>query len=245
MTEDDLDIFICAHKDFNVPVSSKVYKIIDSRQITVNLPLDDKFYSELYHMKYVYDNIPLKKYVGFCQYRKYFPFLDDIPDMDAVFEKNDCIITSILDLNTDNRKFYATIGNAEDLFLVESVVLNKYPDYYGTTHAYFDSKKLIPGNMFIMRSEDFRKYCEFVFGVLEGYLDTVGLDIRQRIWDRRDLYLKSYYPNSTFEYQYRIGGQMAERLTGVFIFKNFKTVRTVGMKITENKYDGIEEIRDS
>ena len=244
MVEDDLDIFICTHKDFNPPVSSKVYKTVDSRQINVNLPLDDKFYSEVYQMKYVHDNIPLKKYVGFCQYRKYFSFLDDIPDIDGIFETNGCIITSVIDLGTDIRKHYSTVGNVEDLFLVESIVLNKYPDYYDATHAYFGGTQLIPGNMFIMKSEDFMVYCEFIFGVLEEYLDIVGLDIKQRIWDRRKFYIKDYYPNNTIDYQYRIGGQMVERLTGAFIFKNFKNACCVGLKVTENKYDGIEEIRD-
>ena len=245
MIEDDLDIFICTHKDFNAPVSSKVSKTIDSRKIATNLPMDDKFYSELYQMKYVYDNIPLKKYVGFCQYRKYFSFLDDIQNVDKIFETNGCIISSLIDLGVDIRRHYATVGNVEDLFIIESIVLNKYPDYYDAVHTYFDRTQLIPGNMFIMKAEDFRRYCEFVFGVLEEYLNIVGVDIKQRILDRKGLYLKNYYPNNTFEYQYRIGGQMAERLIGAFIIKNFKNVCCVGLKITENKYDGIDEIRDN
>ena len=79
--------------------------------------------------------------------------------------------------------------------------------------------------------------------MLDEYLDIVGTDITKRIWDRRKYYLKTYYPNSSIEYQYRIGGQMGERLTGIFMHKNFTNIGTVGLKITENKYkDG--ESRD-
>lgn len=243
MDTENLDIFICTHKDFEPVVKSEVYKTIDSRKITANLPLDDKFYSELYHMKYVYDNIGLKKYVGFCQYRKYFSFVDEIPDLELLFKDFDCIIASVMDFDVDLRTQYSKVGNVEDLFIVESIIMNKYPEYYKTAQNYFDGKQLIPGNIFIMKSEDFKKYCEFIFGVLDEYLDIVGTDIMQRIWKRRKYYLKPYKPNSTFEYQYRIGGQMGERLTGIFMHKNFNKIGTVGLKITENKYD-VNEIRE-
>ena len=157
MEQENLDIFICTHKDFEPVVKSDVYKILDSREFNANLPLDDKFYSELYHMKYVYDNVNLKKYVGFCQYRKYFPFLDELPDFEKLLSDFDCIITSVMDFDVDLRIQYSTVGNVEDLFIIESIIMNKYPEYYGTAKAYLDGKQLILGNMFIMKSEDFKK----------------------------------------------------------------------------------------
>lgn len=236
MNEENIDIFVCTHKDFEPVVKSEVYKILDSRSIKANLPLDDKFYSELYHMKYVYDNVKLKKYVGFCQYRKYFSFLDEFPDFEKLFSDFDCIIASVMNFETDLIRQYSTVGNVEDLFIIESIIMNKFPEYYEVAKAYLNGKQIILGNMFIMKSEDFKKYCKFVFGVLDEYLGIIGLDITQRIWNRKQYYLKGYYPNNTIEYQYRIGGQMGERLTGIFMHKNFANIGTVGLKITENKY---------
>jgi hypothetical protein len=39
------------------------------------------------------------------------------------------------------------------------------------------------------------------------------------------------------EYQYRIGGCLADRLTTVFIYGNFKHIKPYDVIITENKYN--------
>ena len=67
-----LNIFICTHKDFVYTVHNDIYKIINAREIDANLPLKDAFYSELYHFKYIADNLELPEYVVFCHYRRYF-----------------------------------------------------------------------------------------------------------------------------------------------------------------------------
>ena len=68
------------------------------------------------------------------------------------------------------------------------------------------------------------------------YLDIIGTDIKKRIEDNKEKYLKDFSPNNTVEYQYRIGGYLAERLTNVFVEKHFKKIKTYGVKITEFKY---------
>ena len=49
--KNDLNIFICSHKDFENPVKSKCYRVVDVRTNKIKKinGLDDKFYSELYH----------------------------------------------------------------------------------------------------------------------------------------------------------------------------------------------------
>ena len=91
--------------------------------------------------------------------------------------------------------------------------------------------------MFIMKSEDFIKYVDFVWGVLEELLKVIGTDINKRIEENKDKYLKSFSPNNTVEYQYRIGGYIGERLTNVFILKHFKKATMYPVNITENKYN--------
>jgi hypothetical protein len=48
--------------------------------------------------------------------------------------------------------------------------------------------------------------------------------------------LKDYEPNNTVEYQYRIGGYLAERLTNLFLLTHFKKIKTYPVVITENRY---------
>lgn len=234
--DNNIDIFICTHKDFTPTVKSGVYKVIDTRTIKANLPLDDKFYSELYHFKYVYDNVELKKYVGFCHYRRYFDFLDNIPNMDEIINECECIVCYPMDVG-DIKGHYAACHNIEDLEIVENIIKEKYTEYYDMCELFLKGHWLVPYNMFIMKSEDFKEYCEFIFGVLNEYLNVVGTDISKRIEDNKEKYLKAFYPNNTVEYQYRIGGYLAERLTNIFIMKKFKKMKIYNVIITEDKYN--------
>ena len=47
---------------------------------------------------------------------------------------------------------------------------------------------------------------------------------------------KNIYPNSEIDYQYRIGGYLAERLTNVFIIKKFRKIKAYKVELTEKKY---------
>jgi hypothetical protein len=234
----DLDIFICTHKDFKPPVISSQYKIVNSRDIDRKYNgLDDRFYSELFQYFYVAENYKLKKYVGFCHYRRYFSFMDNIPNIDEIFKDNEIIIGKPKTYKPSVREFYARCHNIEDLNIVESIIKEKYNEYYDVFEVYMGQDKIIQNNMFIMRREDFLRYIEFVKGVLDEYLKIVGTDIYKRIEDNKDKYLKNFSPNNTADYQYRIGGYLAERLTGVFIMKNFKRARGYEIKVTEKKYN--------
>jgi hypothetical protein len=95
---------------------------------------------------------------------------------------------------------------------------------------------LIPYNMFIMKREDFKEYIDFIFSILDEYLKIVGTDINKRIESNKDKYLKKFYPNNTVEYQYRIGGYIAERLTNLFMMHKFKKIKTYPVIVTEDKY---------
>lgn len=233
----NLDIFVCSHNDFNQVVTSDTYTVINSNDIKddVDLPLDDKFYSELYHFKYVHDNIQLKKYVGFCHYRRYFDFLDEIPDMNERFSKFDCIVSKPLIFKDTIYEHYNKTHNIEDLELVGKIIKKKFPSYYNAFETFTNGNIFVPYNMFIMRRGYFKKYIKFVFTILNEYLKIVGTDINKRIEENKDKYLKDFYPNNTIEYQYRIGGYIAERLTNVFLMKNFKKMKIYDVIITEEK----------
>ena len=107
---DNLDIFIGTQKTFTPIVTNSAYKIIvGNHEIENNsnlelikcnndLKLDDRFYSELYMLYYVSKNIELPKYVGFCHNRRYFSFLDNIPNMDEIFSEYDALCAKKIEL---------------------------------------------------------------------------------------------------------------------------------------------------
>jgi len=243
-TPENLDIFICTHKPIKPLVSNSIYKVANSSRInndTAPNGLKGSFYSEIMTYLWINKNYNIKDYIGFCHYRKYWTFMDDVPNMDAIFKEFDAIVAKPIKLNCSVYENYDECHNAEDLDIVEKIVNEKHSEYSPAFKAMKDAKLLIPYNMFIMRKQDFIDYCEFIETILNEYLEVVGLDIVKRIEDNKDKYLKDFYPNNTIEYQYRIGGYLAERLTNVFMINRFKRLKWYEVKITEGKYKKIDE----
>ena len=231
-----LKIYICTHKEFEPIVHNEAYKIINAREIEPKLPLKDDFYSELYQFKYVADNLELPKYIGFCHYRRYFDFLDDIPNLDEILNEFDCIVASPLTFKNTVKEQYGKLHNIEDLYIIGGIIADKYPEHVKMWNVFINGNIFIPYNMFIMKSDDFKEYIKFIFDILDEYVKIVGTDINKRIYDNFEKYIKVTYPNNTVEYQYRIGGYIAERCTNLFLMTHFKKMKTYPVIITENKY---------
>lgn len=248
--KDNLDLFITTFKDFMPSVTSKCYKVIHGNNTvkscgylpivdcTGSTELDDKFYSEIYMFKWLVKNYKLREYVGFCQYRRYWEFLDRVPDMDELFSKNDIVTVKKLKFKSNTLAQYQASHNAEDLLIVRDIVSVKYPDYTKAFSDFLSHNEMYPYNMFIMRREDFIKYVGFLTGVLDEYVSIVGRDINKRILSNASKYIKPYVPCNTLEYQYRIGGYLGERLTSIYIMKNFSRVREYDIIKTLKKYRG-------
>ena len=80
--EDELKIYICTHTDFEPVVHNPVYEILDARNINGDMTddgLPGSYYSELMTYRYAARYMQLPEYVGFCGYRKYFKFMDNVP----------------------------------------------------------------------------------------------------------------------------------------------------------------------
>jgi hypothetical protein len=244
----NIDIFIGTQKTFTPQVSNEIYKIIvGNHEITNNSNLqliqckhdsilDDRFYSELYMLDYVSKNVELKDYVGFCHNRRYFSFLDEIPNMEEIFDKYDAIVAEPITYKITIKEQYEMFHNIEDLYVIGGIIADKYPSYSNVWHNFINGNILIPYNMFIMRKDDFKEYINFIFSILDEYLNIVGTDINKRIYDNFEKYIKDFYPNNTVEYQYRIGGYISERLTNLFMMHKFKIMKTYPVIVTENKY---------
>lgn len=243
----DIDMFISTHKDFVKTVNDESYRVMSNNDklqlasdyINCNhemMGLDDKFFSEIYMYDYVAKNIDLRKYVGFCHYRKYFSFLDNIPNMDDIFSKHDVVLAKSMRFMYPVKRQYELCHNIDDLMIVGKIIKEKYNEYADAYDSFINGNTMHPCNMFIMKKEDFLEYMGFINGVLNEYVKMVGTDIYKRINDNKDKYIKKFYPNNTAEYQYRIGGYLAERLTNVFVLKKFKNVMTYPIIVTEKKY---------
>ena len=231
----NLDIFICTEGKINPPVKNDAYRIVSKEKLTKkdmglrttqvkkgNLPLDDSFYSILWHMYHVWKNVKTAEYVGFCHSNLYFGFLDDVPDMEKAFEEVDAIVTNPIDFAKPVFQQYAESHNVKDLELVGEIIKEKFPDYESAYTYTMENSKFIPNNVFIMKKTDFNEFCEFAFGVLDEFLKKIGTNIEKHIQENLDNYTTT---NKSVIYQSKIGGFLGERLLNVFINKKFKNVR--------------------
>ena len=180
-------------------------------------------YSELTAMYWAWKNLkklyPDVKYVGLCHYRRFFAFdeqkffVPDIPasedsishyklDTDKIIrtlESGKIILVKPYTFPYSVKAHYCICHISDNYRATQEVIREKFPDYYD---AFLDvmehSNKLSARNMFIMKWEDFERYCEWLFAVLS--------------------YIEADYSINPKPEQRRLF--MSERLLNVYIRKN-------------------------
>lgn len=256
MNKNKLDIFICSYKKFNNPVHNEVYKILSVGNNTElqgeNIIRDDTgdnissmngFFSELTGIYWVWKNYDIKDYVGFCHYRRYFNFLDNIP---SEITNSDIILPKPMRFKYNIYDVYSIYHNSDDLNILKNLLINKYNFPENIINETFEQKYMFANNIFIMKKDLFFEYCEFIFGILFEYLKINNLntieDVKEMVSNNKIKYIKNYYPNNTIEYQSRIGGFFAERLLNLWLkTKSTLDIKICDLTITENKYNNINK----
>lgn len=250
-----LSIFVNCHKDYeNVGITNPVYKLISPNDIKNNSNLelirsdnllDNRLWSELSNMYYVYSNKDLQTdYIGFCHYRRYFDFMNDIPNLDKP------IIPNVINSNFNNYINYDICHNSGDLLSIFEIIEKKFKDYVPYYIKMLDSHNYIPYNMFVMSKDLFNEYSKFIFGVLFEFDSKIKVnntyeEMLKRIGNHREKYIeKSMSPNNSYSYQARIFGFIAERLTTAFFLKYMNehgknSLIQKDINITEKTYNRI------
>lgn len=229
-------IYICTHTDFTCPVSNPVYEIADSRRLLTDdradNGMDALFYSELltYH-RLAKEKLP--EYVGFCGYRKYFSFMDDVPDIAATIAEHGCIAPTPKKVRSTVYEQYRRCLCFADIDVMKAVIYGRMPWLFPAFERSLESPLLYRANMFVMRRQDFLDTINTVWNALDDYLAVVGTDIRQRIIDNRCAYLDKGTGSRSVEHQFRIGGNLGERIVSAIIASKFPNVKTYDMVVTE------------
>jgi hypothetical protein len=232
----DAKIFICSHTDFEPVVKNEVYEIIDSRKLP-KPDVPDLYYSELWQMKKVSERKKLPKYIGFCHYRRYFGFMDAVPNIGKLVEKYGAIVTKPFGLGLTMREQYATCGNPEDLDICTKIINEKYPDFAPAWNRSLESRKMRLGTLSIMRTDDWMEMLEVMWDVAQEYLERIGGDIEKRVTDNQKAYHIGEHPFTTFTHELRVGGQFAERINSAWVDWKFPRAYEVPLKITREKIE--------
>ena len=236
--ENDINIFIVTHKDFKNYRYNPAYKIIamDHSKLHNKYNLEviycdkdnklkdmDLAYGEMSKLYYIYNLYKTgkmsSKYIGLNHYRRYFSFLDDIPDMDNIFKEYDLITADLhyfgggFDLRR-NFCYYHLCWAIDEII---EVIKDIKPDYYKDAIEVLNSKFLYIANLFIMKKEDFLNYCEFMFDVLSEF------DRRHNFHNDGDVlnYTKKYFSGNAIYHHGRIQGYLSERISTIFYHKYF------------------------
>lgn len=183
-----------------------------------NISIKNRSYCELTGQYWAWKNVEAD-YYGFYHYRRYL-----YPDTGAMLpykierrptskilerlnysrlapliEQYDFVLPQKEDMLISVRKHYvsAQFHHEKDLKLVESIILEDYPEYKAATESYFSGSMNYFGNIFIMRKQVFQNYCSWLFRILKEFDQKVNIT--------------DYAPQDK-----RVNGYLAERLLGIY-----------------------------
>lgn len=152
----------------------------------------NKNFCELTAWYWLWKNYDLPSYVGLCHYRRFFmkPTAFGIhvineKDISDIFEKGyDIVLPLPTQCNMTVKEFYYKHGEGRqaDIELVERIIQERYPEYEEAMNAVFNSHQSSYWNLAIMKREDFKAYCEWLFDVLfclETQIDLSGYTAAQ------------------------------------------------------------------
>lgn len=229
----DVKIFVCTHTDFEPVVMNEHYETIDIRtggdffgpdpkrksrkkKTDLGAQVPGPFYSELLHMYRISQQKNLPKYIGLVQYRKYFSFFDDLPDIPAIIDKCGMIIPKPVDLKMPMHDQWATWGNVEDLDITTEIVNEKYPELAKVWNANLQKKSMHPGSLHIMATEDWREMVAVAWDVANEYLKRIGGDIDKRIEAMPEKYHIGQHEYMDQPNERRVGGNICERIVSAW-----------------------------
>ena len=246
----DIQIFIYGHKPVEYGIwnnslytplevgASQREKIFDIRDNEGdNISIWNPIYAELTGMYWLWKNKPSGlKYIGVCQYRRRLEFNEDT-DFNAIFKEYDIILPTPLKLNPKIQ--YSACHSENDIEEVENIIVEKFPDYKEAFNSYWGGNKLWYSNSFVMGVEDFKAYCEFLFGVFEEFRNRKGWTTPEDISAEIDREMGVTRNTARgLKYQRQIFGFLGERMLGVFVTRRFKEDRIKEMDYL--KFEGVK-----
>jgi hypothetical protein len=223
------------------------------------------FYVEGTGTYWIWKNVKDCKYKGQMQYRRPLSGVSDTMNFDEIFSKYD-VITCVPFNHPANSKptatnkmcipaqtvegGYAFSNCIDDLLVMEVIIKMYYPEYADDYDKYIkEGENLYYSNGFILRSEDYDRYAEFMYGCLEHYLEMTGIKTEADVIEHVKYNLEAgkyirYNENEinneiVINWQSKIGGFLSERLWTLWLLHNFKEDRIMTLpyiKMENNMY---------
>ena len=191
-----------------------------------NISLKNGSFCELTALYWAWKNdfFADSEYAGLVHYRRYFNGQDLTLKGKGIASENellsylknvDCIVSKKRNYVIESvYEHYKNAHFSKDLDLTKEIIAKDYPNYLSSFDQVMSGKTLHLFNMFVMKTDIFNTYCEWVFDILfklEKQIDISDYDT----------------------YQKRVFGFISERLFNVWLVKN-------NLKLTKVKVINIE-----
>ena len=201
----------------------------------------NQYYVENTGLYWIWKNVKDAKYKGQTQYRRRFIEIDENTDFEKIFSEYDIICCKPYNFPENAKKFIpantieAGFGYShciDDLKTLERIVKEVHPDYASDWDKYIKKgENLYYSNGFILPAEEYDKYCEFLFDLLERFMRRIGVEtyedlilhIGRNLGAGRYIRYDDPFKLSWREvrWQAEICGFLSERILTLYIQHNF------------------------
>jgi hypothetical protein len=229
---DKIKLIVATHKEYEFPkddiyIPIHVGKGIKNNDFGVigddtgdNISIKNQNFCELTALYWAWKNELFKdvEYCGLVHYRRYFDG-NDINLKDKRIASQNELLIKLKNCDVlvpkkrnyfieDIKTHYSNAHYKKDLEEIRNILDEKYPEYLNDFDVFMEQTKIHLFNMFVMKSKDYYKYCEWLFDVL--------FELEKRI----DI---SNYDS----YQARVFGFLSERLFNVWLIHNKLNVKEI------------------
>ena len=175
-------------------------------------------------------NWDIKDYIGMIHYRRYFNFLDEIPNIDKIFSYGIKIILNkrfFLQYPPGNgpykgnREFYKIWHNVDDFDLMGKIVKENYPQYADGWDRMAAADYIYPSSLFIMKKDMFKEYISYALDVMNKFNDARGCHTPEEwiayVEAHKDEYVRPQHKYYDVRMQARATGYLVERCLAAFL----------------------------
>jgi hypothetical protein len=230
-----------------------------------NISEKNFFYIENTGIYWIWKNVNGCKYKGQMQYRRPLDGVNESMNFDDVFSKYKVITCEPFNHPANSKpteknpmfipaqtveQGYAFSNCIDDLYVIEMVINIFYPEYKDSYVKYIkNGENLYYSNGFIMKAEDYDRYCSFLFDCLEKYQTFIDVSTPEKLRNKVLYNMKvGKYPKhmnsqtiteDAIRWQMSIGGFLSERIWTLWLLHNFKEEEILKLpynKMEENMY---------
>lgn len=180
-----------------------------------NISKLNPYYCELTAQYWLWKNVVDADIVGLAHYRRYFKGVETEEDVNRLLCNCDIVMPKRLYEKFSMEDKISLAATCEDLYIFVDTIKKVSPEYFDAACKILEGNYHSPYNMFIMRKQEFDKFAQWQFAILE--------EVRQRI-------LFSPYCRMK-----RVLGYMAELMLSIYVRKNNVKVKYLPVVDLEGK----------